>query len=55
MIQFDSILKNELSEFLSIREVSLSKSTFDHDCYYLKNLTIILYVADAALKNLQKT
>lgn len=36
MIQFESTLKDELSEFLSIREASLSKSAFDHDCHYLQ-------------------
>lgn len=36
MIRFESIFKNELSEFLLVREASLSKSAFDHDCHYLQ-------------------
>ncbi len=36
MIRFESIIKSELSEFLSMREAYLSKSAFDHDCHYLQ-------------------
>ena len=36
MIRFESILKSELSEFISLRETCLSKSAFDHDCHYLQ-------------------
>lgn len=52
MIVFESILKNELSEFLSIREVSLSKSAFDHDCHYLKKFDDYLVRCGCCIKEL---
>lgn len=52
MIRFESILKNELSEFLSIRKVSLSKSAFDHDCYYLKKFADYLVRCGCRIKEL---
>lgn len=52
MIWFESILKNELSEFLSIREVSLSKSAFDHDGHYLKKFDDYLVRCGCSIKEL---
>lgn len=54
MIQFESILKNELSEFLSIREASLSKSTFDHDCHYLQKFDDYLVRCGCCIKELSE-
>jgi hypothetical protein len=54
MIEFESILKNELLEFLSIREVSLSKSAFNHDCYYLQKFDNYLVSCRCCTKNFQK-
>lgn len=36
MIKFKSIFKDELSDFLLLRKVAMSKCTYDHDCHYLK-------------------
>jgi integrase/recombinase XerD len=52
MIQFESIFKNELSEFLLLREVSLSKSAFDHDCHYLKKFDDYLVRCGCCIKEL---
>jgi len=52
MIRFESILKNELSEFLSIREVSLSKSAFDHNCHYLKKFDDYLVRCGCCIREL---
>lgn len=54
MILFKSILKNELSEFMSIRKVSLSKSAFDHDCRYLKKFDDYLVRCGCSSKELSE-
>lgn len=54
MIKFESILKNELLEFLSIREATLAKVPLAMTAITYKNLTIILCAADTLLKNFQK-
>lgn len=38
MTTFNSPFRKELEAFLSIRQASLSKSTYAHDCYYLQTL-----------------
>lgn len=50
-MKFKSILKNELSDFLSLREATLSKSTYAHDCHYLAEFDSYL----AVCKLYQKT
>jgi integrase len=54
MIQFESILKKELSEFLSIREASLRKSAFDHNCYYLQKFDDYLVRCRCCTKELSE-
>ena len=50
MNRFESILKSELSEFLSIRETYLSKSAFDHDCHYLQKFDDYLVRSGCSMK-----
>lgn len=52
MSQFESILKNELSEFLLIREASLSKSTIAHNCHHLKKFDNYLVLCGCCVKEL---
>lgn len=54
MIRFESILKDELSEFMSIRKASLSKSAFDHDCHYLKKFDDYLVSCSCSGKELSE-
>jgi len=52
MTRFMSILKDELSLFLSIREASVSKSTFAHDCHHLKKFDNYLFDTGVTSKNI---
>jgi len=54
MIRFESIFKNELSEFLLVREASLSKSAFDHDCHYLQKFDDYLIRCECRIKELSE-
>lgn len=40
MNTFNSPFQKELKDFLSLRQASLSKSTYAHDCYYLRDFDI---------------
>ena len=42
MLEFKSILRNELADFLSLRKATLSKSAYDHDCHYLNSFDSFL-------------
>lgn len=52
MIKFNSILKTELSDFLSLRQISKSKSTYDHDCYILRTFDEYLISINCKSKHL---
>ena len=54
MTEFKSILKVELSDFLSLRQVSKSKSTFDHDRHALRNFDEYLISIDCNSKHLSE-
>jgi len=54
MIRFESILNNELLEFLPIREASLSKSAFAHDCHYLQKFDDYLVRCKCCIKELSE-
>ncbi|MDD2702344.1 MAG: hypothetical protein PHH36_14065, partial [Sideroxydans sp.] len=52
MIQFKSILHDEIAVFLALRKASKSKSAFDHDYHTLKLLDEYLCSIDCKDKNL---
>lgn len=52
MIKFNSILKNELYDFLDLREASKCKSTYDHDRYLLRRFDEYLCAISCDNKNL---
>lgn len=52
MIQFKSVLKDEIAGFLALRKASKSKSAYDHDRHTLKLLDEYLYSIDCGDKNL---
>ena len=52
MIQFRSILKDEIAEFLALRKASKSKSAYDHDRHRLKLFDEYLCSIDCDNKNL---
>ena len=52
MIHFKSILKDELNDFLELREASKSKNTYDHDRHTLQRFDEYLYTIDCKDKTL---
>ncbi|MBU3114602.1 tyrosine-type recombinase/integrase [Clostridium lacusfryxellense] len=52
MILFKSVLKDELTDFLELREASKSKCTHDHDRHTLQRFDEYLYTIDCKDKNL---
>jgi len=40
MTTFNSPFRKELEDFLSLRQASLSKSAYDHDCRYLSDFDV---------------
>lgn len=52
MIQFKSVLKDEITWFLALRKASKSKSAYDHDRHTLKVFDEYLYSIDCEDKNL---
>jgi integrase/recombinase XerD len=54
MTEFKSILKVELSDFLSLRKISKSKSAYDHDCHTLRIFDEYLVDINCTSKNLME-
>ncbi len=52
MIQFRSVLKDEIAAFLALRKVSKSKSTYDHNRHTFKLFDEYLYYINCDDKNL---
>jgi integrase len=52
MLQFKSVLKDEITGFLALRKASKSKSAYDHDRHTLKLFDGYLYSIDCDDKNL---
>ena len=52
MIQFRSILQEEIAAFLALRKASKSKSTYDHDCHTFKLFDEYLCSTNCDDKNL---
>jgi integrase/recombinase XerD len=46
MLEFKSILRIELANFLSLRKAKLSKSAYAHDCHYLTTFDSYLTECD---------
>ncbi len=52
MLKFNSILKNEISDFMTLREASKCKSTYSHDKYMLRGFDEYLCTISCDNKNL---
>lgn len=52
MLKYNSILKNEISDFMVLREASKCKSTFSHDKYMLRGFDEYLCAISCDNKNL---
>ena len=54
-MEFSSILKSEMNDFLALRKKSCSKSCYDHDVFYIRSFDRYLFEHDVESKSLTES